>query len=171
MNDKDTLAPVAESVRVSIFDQTYSLRSQSGGEHVERVAKLVDERMRQIASHITTYDMSRIAVLAALNIADEMETLKAYYEQEIQTLLSQSSSVPEANNNSSVSSPESTEPVARETSERQSWFEAIFDADDEAPIRNRGERLSSQISAKLQSLRQTDSETPASDVDEKDGRR
>ncbi len=167
MNDKDTHAPVAESIRVSIFDQTYSLRSQSGGEHVERVAKLVDERMRHIASHITTYDISRIAVLAALNIADEMETLKAYYEQEIQTLLSQSSSVPEANTNTS---PESKEPVARETSERQSWFEAIFDADDEAPVRNRGERLSSQVSAKLQSLRQMDSEAPAIDVDEKDER-
>jgi len=166
MNDKDTQPPAAESVRVSIFDQTYSLRSQSGGEHIERVAKLVDERMRQIASHITTYDMSRIAVLAALNIADEMETLRAYYEQEIQTLLSQSSSLAEAN--SSSASPESTEPVAHETSERQSWFEAIFDADDEAPIKHRGERLSSQISAKLQSLRPSDSETHAIDVDQKD---
>lgn len=169
MNDKDTPAPVAESVRVSIFDQTYSLRSQSGGEHVERVAKLVDERMRQIASHITTYDMSRIAVLAALNIADEMETSKAYYEQEIQTLLAQLSASSEAH--SSSAPPEGKEPVARETSERQSWFEAIFDADDEAPVKNRGERLSSQVSAKLQSLRQTDSEAPAIDVDEKDKRR
>lgn len=176
MNDKDTPAPVAESIRVSIFDQTYSLRSQSGGEHVERVAKLVDERMRHIASHITTYDISRIAVLAALNIADELETSKAYYEQEIQTLLSRSSALPEADNNSSSSSSnrsneptEIAEPRARETSERQSWFEAIFDADDEAPMRNRGERLSSQVSAKLQSLRQTDSETPASDIDEEDG--
>lgn len=168
MTDKDTPAPVAESIRVSIFDQTYSLRSQSGGEHVERVAKLVDERMRHIASHITTYDISRIAVLAALNIADELETSKAYYEQEIQTLLSQSSAIPEADNKSTTST-ESAEPVARETSERQSWFEAIFDADDEAPMRNRGERLSSQVSAKLQSLRQTDSETPASDIDEEDG--
>ncbi|MGI8655170.1 MAG: cell division protein ZapA [Pyrinomonadaceae bacterium] len=168
MTDKDTPAPVAESIRVSIFDQTYSLRSQSGGEHVERVAKLVDERMRHIASHITTYDISRIAVLAALNIADELETSKAYYEHEIQTLLSQSSAIPEADNKSTTST-ESAEPVARETSERQSWFEAIFDADDEAPMRNRGERLSSQVSAKLQSLRQTDSETPASDIDEEDG--
>lgn len=165
MTDKDTPAPVAESIRVSIFDQTYSLRSQSGGEHVERVAKLVDERMRHIASHITTYDISRIAVLAALNIADELETSKAYYEQEIQTLLSQSSNVPETDDKSATST-ESAEPVARETSERQSWFEAIFDADDEAPIRNRGERLSSQVSAKLQSLRPSDSETPASDVDD-----
>jgi len=164
MSDKETHNSTSESIRVSIFDQTYSLRSQSGGEHVAHIAQVVDERMRQISSHATTFELSRIAVLAALNIADEMETLKAYYEQEIQKLLAQSSDPSEAHKSPSPESKDETN--SRETNDKQSWFEAIFD-DAEAPAKNRSERLSSHISAKLQSLRQTDSEAITIDIDEK----
>lgn len=158
-----------ESVRVSIYDQTYSLRSQRGAEHMQRIAQLVDERMRQIAAHATNFDLARIAVLAALNIADELATLKAYYEQEILSARAASSDY----SAESETAPESTgEPDSLEAknSDRPSWFEAIFDDTEEAPAKNRGERLSSQISAKLQSLRQTDTETVAINVDEKDER-
>ncbi|MFN2456085.1 MAG: cell division protein ZapA [Pyrinomonadaceae bacterium] len=154
---------MSETVRVNIFDQIYSLRSPSGGAHVERMAKIVDERMRQISSHTTTFDLARIAVLAALNIADELERLKTHqYEQELE-----SPAPPSAD----VSSETETAHAGNETNKGeagaggQSWFEAIFDA--EVPVKNRTERLSSQISAKLQSLRQDESK-PLNITDEED---
>ena len=140
----------AETVQVTIFNQTYSLRSISGAEHVRGIANLVDERMKQIASHITTHDVSRIAVLVALNIADEMQNLKARYESEIERLSnSASSDKAEVDNNHDVQLPENA---------RGSWFDEIFEAD--MPARDRTERLSSQISAKLQSLRKNEPQEP-----------
>ena len=146
--------PSAETVQVTIFNQTYSLRSQSGAEHVMEIANLVDERMKQIASHITTHDVSRIAILVALNIADEMKNLRAQYESEIERLLKGSSvetGVEESN--------------ARMTEgERGSWFDEIFEADVQP--RDRAERLSSKISAKLQALRKNETPEPGIEVSE-----
>ncbi|HEX8776199.1 MAG TPA: cell division protein ZapA [Pyrinomonadaceae bacterium] len=135
----------AESIEVTIFNQTYSLRSMSGGEHVRQIASLVDERMRLIASSITTHDISKIAILAALNIADEMQSLKA--EQEAAT----------SESTSAVSSGEIDAARQAEPPSAASWFDDIFDA-DMTPARDRGNRLSSQVSAKLQSLRKPDAQ-------------
>ena len=78
----------AGSVRVNIFNQTYSLRSASGdGEHVLRVARLVDERMRAVASGLAVHDVAKVAVLTALNLADELEGLKSFYETELRGML------------------------------------------------------------------------------------
>ena len=140
--------PSAETVQVTIFNQTYSLRSASGAEHVRGIANLVDERMRQIASHITTHDVSRIAILVALNIADEMQSLKSQYESEIERLLKESSGDKGVEDND----------VQLPGSERASWFDDIFEA--ELPAKDRTERLSSQISAKLQSLRKNEMQEP-----------
>jgi cell division protein ZapA len=82
------LSTDAGSVRVSIFNQSYSLRSADGdGEHVLRVARIVDERMRAIASGLAVHDVAKVAVLTALNLADELEGLKNFYETELRDML------------------------------------------------------------------------------------
>ena len=82
------LSTDAGSVRVNIFNQSYSLRSASGdGEHVERVARLVDERMRAVASGLAVHDVAKVAVLTALTLADELEGLKSFYETELRAML------------------------------------------------------------------------------------
>ena len=65
-----------EFVTVSIYDQTYHLRGHNPL-YIEQLATLVDSRMRAVASHGTTVDSLRVAVLAALNIADELMTAQA----------------------------------------------------------------------------------------------
>ena len=60
-----------EFVTVSIYDQTYHLRGHNPA-YIERLAALVDGKMRAVASHGTTVDSLRVAVLSALNIADEL---------------------------------------------------------------------------------------------------
>jgi cell division protein ZapA len=67
------------SVSVDIYDQVYTLRG-TDSEHIERLASLVDEKMRAVAAHGSTVDSLRVAVLAALNIADELMRLRARYE-------------------------------------------------------------------------------------------
>jgi len=58
-------------VTVSIYDQTYHLSGQNV-EHVRGLAELVDARMRAVAAQGRTVDSLRVAVLAALNLADEL---------------------------------------------------------------------------------------------------
>src|SRR5207245_11264980 len=63
------------SVRVEIFDQAYNLRG-SDPEYILKLAEYVDSKMRAVAEQTSTVDSVRLAVLAALNIADEYHLLK-----------------------------------------------------------------------------------------------
>jgi cell division protein ZapA len=63
------------SVRVEIFDQPYNLRG-SDPEYILKLAEYVDSKMRAVSEQTHTVDTSRLAVLAALNIADEFHLIK-----------------------------------------------------------------------------------------------
>ncbi|MDT8070749.1 MAG: cell division protein ZapA [Terriglobia bacterium] len=67
------------SIRVEIYDQTYHLRG-SDREYVQRLAEYVDGKMRQVAAQTSTVDSLRLAVLAALNIADELQLIRGKYD-------------------------------------------------------------------------------------------
>ncbi len=69
----------AGSVRVEIYDQTYHLRG-SDPEYIGELADYVDSKMRLISKQAATVDSLRVAVLAALNIADEFHMLKRKYD-------------------------------------------------------------------------------------------
>jgi cell division protein ZapA len=64
------------AVVVEIYDQVYQLRGTDPA-HIQRLADVVDAKMRAVSAHSTTVDSLRVAVLAALNIADELEALRA----------------------------------------------------------------------------------------------
>jgi len=74
---KDPLVkdPQNASVRVEIFDQAYNLRG-SDPDYILKLAEYVDAKMRAVAEATNTIDTVRLAVLAALNIADEYHLLK-----------------------------------------------------------------------------------------------
>lgn len=63
------------SVRVEIFDQAYNLCG-SDPQYILKLAEYVDAKMRAVAEQTRTVDTVRVAVLAALNIADEYHLLK-----------------------------------------------------------------------------------------------
>ena len=67
------------SVRVEIFDQAYNLRG-SDPEYILKLAEYVDAKMRAVSEQTHTVDTARLAVLAALNIADEYNLLKRNYD-------------------------------------------------------------------------------------------
>ncbi len=58
--------------RVEIFGQQYGLRAEVSEEHVRQVARLVDERMRDVASRTRAVATLQIAVLAALDLASDL---------------------------------------------------------------------------------------------------
>jgi len=67
------------SVRVEIYDQTYQLRG-TDPEYIGKLADYVDTKMRVISQQASTVDSLRVAVLAALNIADEYLMLRSKYD-------------------------------------------------------------------------------------------
>ena len=67
------------NVRVEIYDQTYHLRG-SDPEYIAQLASYVDTKMRLIGQQASTVDSLRLAVLAALNIADELHVLRRKYD-------------------------------------------------------------------------------------------
>jgi cell division protein ZapA len=73
--DQTIKDPQNASVRVEIFDQAYNLRG-SNPEYILKLAEYVDSKMRAVAAATNTIDTVRLAVLAALNIADEYHLLK-----------------------------------------------------------------------------------------------
>jgi cell division protein ZapA len=76
---KSTPAQTETGVRVEIFDQAYQLRG-SDPEYILKLAEYVDAKMRAVAQQTQTIETARLAVLAALNIADEYHLLKRKQE-------------------------------------------------------------------------------------------
>lgn len=63
-------------MRVEIFDETYHLSGNVDQAYTEELAAFVDEKLRAVAAGARSMDPHRVAVLAALNIADELFTLR-----------------------------------------------------------------------------------------------
>lgn len=68
-------------IQVNIFGKEYTLRSDAGEEHIRRIAYYLNEKMKMFASQLSKKDPLKIAVLSALNIADELFRERAEKEQ------------------------------------------------------------------------------------------
>jgi cell division protein ZapA len=65
-----------KTVRVTIWNQTYTVGTTGNPAELEAAAHAVDERMRTIAARAGNIDSARIAVLACLHFADELRALE-----------------------------------------------------------------------------------------------
>ena len=86
--DASTSSP---TIRVEIYNQTYNIRSDGDTEYIIQLAEFVDSRMREISSGTLTVDSLKVAILAALHIADELHRLKNMHEQADSQLAARSS--------------------------------------------------------------------------------
>jgi cell division protein ZapA len=57
---------------VEVFGRRFELRAAESGEHLQELAGYVDRRMRELAEVSPHVDTAKLAVLTALNIADEL---------------------------------------------------------------------------------------------------
>ena len=76
-----TMADKPNLVHVEIFGQSYAVRAGTDPGYVERLAAYVDGQMQEISRTSGAVDSVRVAVLAALNIADECLRLRGQVEE------------------------------------------------------------------------------------------
>jgi cell division protein ZapA len=61
-----------ESVTVKIFGSEYTLKGTADPEYVQKVASFVNDRMNEVARGSSVASTAKVAILAAVNIADEL---------------------------------------------------------------------------------------------------
>jgi cell division protein ZapA len=71
---------------VDIFGQQYRLSGKASVNHMRMVAGYVDDKMQEIARSNHRLDTAKIAVLTAVNIADEYFRLRQEYEELLKIL-------------------------------------------------------------------------------------
>src|SRR2546422_10111184 len=87
---KSADAAASPTIKVEIYDQAYTIRSDGDSEYIQQLADYVDKRMREISSGTLTVDSRKVAILAALYIADELHQLKKIHEQADEQLATRS---------------------------------------------------------------------------------
>jgi cell division protein ZapA len=68
-------------VKINLFGTEYQVASETNVGHTQEVARYVDARMREVASRLSLRSVSTIAVLAAINLADELRKESESNEQ------------------------------------------------------------------------------------------
>lgn len=77
--EETSAAPQDQTISVEIYDQVYHLRGTDPA-YIEHLARLVDAKMRAVSAQGGTVDSLRVAVLASLNIADELVCQRERYK-------------------------------------------------------------------------------------------
>jgi cell division protein ZapA len=73
---------MAEDVEVEIFGQSFRVAAgDAPPAYIQKLASYVDERLRAIADTTKTMPLNRMAILAALNIADDLFKLQDHYNE------------------------------------------------------------------------------------------
>lgn len=64
--------PRQKSAKVTIFGNDYQIQATEDPGYIERIAHYVDGKMRELQGRGTISSSTKIAILAAINIADEL---------------------------------------------------------------------------------------------------
>ena len=72
---------MANRIKVEIYDQVYNVAGDLDEAYVQELAQHVDARMREVARATQMVDSLKVAVLAALAIADELHSLRESREE------------------------------------------------------------------------------------------
>lgn len=67
---------MTKNVKVQIFGQMYPISADLEEGYLQRLAEYVDEKMHAIADMTPTVDTQKVAILAAMAIADELHSLR-----------------------------------------------------------------------------------------------
>ena len=65
-----------ETFRVKVLGSEYSVKADSGGDHVKQVARIVDGKMKEITEQFSQGSPTRTAVVACMNLVDDHLTVK-----------------------------------------------------------------------------------------------
>ena len=73
-------------VTVEILNQEYIVKGSENAEYIEMLAAYVDRRMRMIEQRNHSLSVTKVAVLTALNLADELNKLQEDYDELVKVL-------------------------------------------------------------------------------------
>ena len=73
-------------VQVQIFGHSYTIRGEADQDYIMGVAAYVDRKMREITDKLPVASLSKVAILASLNIADELFKERLRHEDRQQQL-------------------------------------------------------------------------------------
>lgn len=73
-------------MKVEIFNQEYIVKGNENAEYIEMLAAYVDRRMRMIEQRNHSLSIVKVAVLTALNLADELNKLQEDYDELVKVL-------------------------------------------------------------------------------------
>lgn len=73
-------------VQVQIFGHSYTIRGEADHEYIMEVSSYVDRKMREITERLPVASLSKVAILASLNIADELFKERKGREQQTRQL-------------------------------------------------------------------------------------
>jgi cell division protein ZapA len=59
-------------VEIKVFGQTYTVKTDAEEEHIQRVARYVNEKMDEVTRNTKSVSSLSVAILTALNIADDL---------------------------------------------------------------------------------------------------
>jgi len=59
-------------IKVQIFGGEYKIRGQADPDYIAEVARYVDSKMREINDKLSVASLGKVAILASLNLADEL---------------------------------------------------------------------------------------------------
>lgn len=85
MEEKKEPKQLAQRIVVEIFGDTYPLKTDNP-EHLEKIAANVDLLMKRTARRVNSFDGTKIAVLSALQLAEEYHQLKKDYDELVELL-------------------------------------------------------------------------------------
>ncbi len=85
MQQTENTPQADQTISVDIYDQVYHLRGTDPA-YIEHLARMVDAKMRAVSAQGGTVDSLRVAVLASLNIADELVCLRERYKELVGSL-------------------------------------------------------------------------------------
>jgi cell division protein ZapA len=73
-------------VTVTIYNEDYIVKGDEKPDYIEMLASYVDRRMRMVQQRNVNLSTSKVAVLTALNLADELNKLQEDYDELVKTL-------------------------------------------------------------------------------------
>ena len=72
------------SVKVTIYGTEYPVRGEADSDYIQEVASYVDGKMKEVAESLSVKSTTKVAILAALNITDELFQLRGSSENDLE---------------------------------------------------------------------------------------
>ena len=76
---------VPQRVVLEIFGDSFALKTDDP-EHMENLGRLIDQKMKDVARQVHSFDSTKIAILTALQLADDYCQLKKDYDELVELI-------------------------------------------------------------------------------------